>query len=111
MIRAKTITNLTDKKEIGFVLRELFIDAVNAGAIGFSRQVDPGDFNFKLNAAGSNAYPNCQLIVDYTPKTGTPVAGSTAYYGSNIRNQELQSEQTRDLFYYLCNAIRVAADS
>ncbi len=48
--KVKTMADTEIKAEEKFLLCEIFIDMVNAGAFKFSQRVDPKDFHFKFDA-------------------------------------------------------------
>ena len=81
---------LDEEKE--FVLRELFIDAVDADAINFSKKVDSKDFSFKLPVSPSS------LIIKYTPGGGEKFEERIAYFPFHL----LMSNDALDSTYHMC---------
>ncbi len=106
--RTKAKTNVEITTQGKFLLREMFIDAVNAGAIKFTPRINPQDFHFNFVDIYCLPRPR-QLTVEYTPKTGARVTGSIDYHGEGM--YKLQSASVKKLLYYFCVAIRAAQDS
>ncbi len=64
-------------KENEFLLKEIFLDAIDIGAISFSAEVRPKDFSFKLKR---NAYGVGFLTMEYAPKGVIPATGVTSFF-------------------------------
>ncbi len=77
--KLKNDTVLTDKEK-EFIIRELFLDAISAGALSFSAKVNPKDFSFQLRRANRmKPHANADLIVEYAPKGAKKVTGVTHF--------------------------------
>ncbi len=61
--KPRAVTSLTDKEE-EFILREIFLDGMDNGALNLSEKVNPNDFSFHLGRHCGNEV----LTVDYAPK-------------------------------------------
>ena len=98
--RVKEDKELTTREK-AFVLREVFIDAVNAGAIQLPKKMDPKDFHFEFMFAND-------LTVKYAPGGNKKFKEKTAYFPSNrIHNHPLNDTYyLDDLLYELSSATR-----
>lgn len=78
----RTWRNLTDG-ERGFILRELFHDAVNVGVIKLPAPIDVKDFSFELQRGN----PPSQwggLVVEYAPPGAKKITGATIWVDDNL---------------------------
>ena len=97
--RMEESQELTNEETV-FVLREIFVDAVHAGAIEFSEEVDPEDSSFKLQGAA--------LTTRYTPGGGKKFKEKTDYFlPRHIDNYALNDEcYANGLLDSLCMCVR-----
>ncbi len=73
-IRSEDSVDITDEEK-EFIIRELFCDAVSAGAICPSIRPDVKDLSFKLDRSSSLSHDAC-LIIEYVPSGAKGMAGS-----------------------------------
>ena len=62
--KTRNNASLTDEDK-GFIIREIFLDAVKVGAVKFSKKIDPKDFSFELRTATLPLWTD--LVVEYAP--------------------------------------------
>lgn len=101
--RTKNNIDITDK-ERAFIIREMFLDAVNIGALSFSPKISPQDFNFWWQERNGNI---ATLVMEYAPKGAESVERQAVFNDLYLKRSRKMGRylDTNDIFWIFCNRI------
>lgn len=100
-------------KEKDFLLKELFLDAVNADALMINGgNVDPNDFYFtvKKDGQGSSYYSYLDVSVEYRPRGAAVKGRGNARMSSYYLEGNRKLSSMKEVLYYLRAAVQNAAE-
>ena len=93
----KVVTN----KEKEFIIRELFMDAVDVDAIQLPKKMDSKNFSFKIGHTASSSPLHNHLLVEYTPGGNEkPKKKTTCFPAGRIQNHALSDGYHLDNLLY-----------